>query len=512
MDRIIVVGSGIGGMAAAALFSKAGYRVTVLEANEDYIGGHGRCLRVGNMRFSMGPQYVWEFGNGQTGKRFLEYLGIHDLCPFLPMEEDGFERLFVGDRKEGENWYFMDFSVPMGLDRFGESLKRMFPEEAGSIDSLFNDMIAVYDVYKAFFRKNAINESRLLNTTRFLLTGKISSAMKVRLGRTIYMSVKELFDRHGISPAARRILYGHGGIFAESESDMSAVAYIVGTGNYHAGAWYPEKGFHHFFRSLAGVVEAAGGSVHRGKRVVRLETFSNRVSRAVCADGSSYESDFVFSDVSPRLTYALLDDLEESFDYSPSHAVGACCIGITGGLPAVREMRGKNYWWQDGVEVEYHVPDVTRPPRMLFINSPTANGFGGEPETPDDSLVVFFPGNYSQEMALYRQGPDAFWAFKRQLSDHITGILDRNVFPGIAGRVAFSEIVSAVDTQSQILAERAAAYGRRLSVDEILKGEIREKRRPENLRNVSAAANSPGIAAGIYTAKLLFNDLAKKDF
>ncbi len=512
MARIVVVGSGIGGMASAALFARAGYRVTVLEANEDYIGGHGRCLRVGNMRFSMGPQYVWEFGDGETGGRFLEYLGIHDVCPFLPMEEDGFERLFVGDRKKGGNWYFIDFSVPMGLARFGESLKRMFPEEAEAIDFLFNDMIAVYDVYKAFFRKNAVNESRLLNTTRFLLTGKISSAMKVRLGRTIYMSVKELFDRHGISPVARRILYGHGGIFAESESDMSAVAYIVGTGNYHAGARYPQKGFHHFFSSLAGVIEEAGGSVHRGKRVIRLETGGGRVSRAVCTDGSSYTCDFLFSDLSPRLTYALIDDSEESFDYAPSHAVGACCIVIAGGLASVREMRGKNYWWQDGVEIEYRAPDVTRPPRMLFINSPTANGFGGEPETADDSLAVFFPGNYSQELAVHRQGPDAFFSFKTQLAKQIIDILDRNVFPGISGRIAFSEIVSAVDTEAQILAERAGAYGRRLSVDEILKGGIREKRRPENLHNVSAAANSPGVAAGIYTAKLLFADLTKKNF
>jgi len=56
--RIVVIGSGIGGMASAALFSKTGHRVTVLEMNNELIGGHARWLTIGGIKFSMGPQYV----------------------------------------------------------------------------------------------------------------------------------------------------------------------------------------------------------------------------------------------------------------------------------------------------------------------------------------------------------------------------------------------------------------------------------------------------------------------
>jgi len=61
--------------------------------------------------------------------------------------------------------------------------------------------------------------------------------------------------------------------------------------------------------------------------------------------------------------------------------------------------------------VNYHTPDVTAPPRMLFIASPSANGFApSDVETPD-GLVAFCPGNYHQEKEIYNEGPAAVAAF-----------------------------------------------------------------------------------------------------
>jgi all-trans-retinol 13,14-reductase len=511
--QIVVIGSGIGGMASGALFAKAGHQVAVLEQNPDLIGGHGRCLAVNGMRYSMGPQYVWEFGEGQLGDRFLTFLGIKEANPFIPMQPDGFERIFIGHRNAGDNHIFADFKVPMGLPSFCRDLKRLFPEEGDQLDALFSDMQAVFDTFKSFFSTRVARESRFLLATRFMLAGTVPMAVKLKLGRILHQSVKEFFDHYGISPLLRRLLYGHGGIFAENESDMSAIAYIVGTGNYHAGAWYPQNGFDHFFESLAAVIRGAGGTVESGKKVVRLESDNHRVNRAVCEDGAIYACDAVFSDISPRLTYQLLGAGEavDAFDYKASHSIPTCCIGVKGGLAAIAEMNGRNYWWQDGREVNYADPDVTAPPQMLFIGSPSANGHAGSDASADDALVVFCPGNYFQEKTIYGQGPAAVQRFKRRLAGHIIDILDRNVFPGIKSRVLFTEIRSSVDIEADTGGEQGNAYGRRLSVDEILKGPIKEKHCPENVYNVSATKNSPGIAGGIATAEMIFRELTGRE-
>ena len=150
---IAVIGSGIGGMASGALFAKAGHKVSVLEMNKELIGGHGRCLTFGEMTYSMGPQYVWEFGDGNLGDRFLKFLDIKGTDPFIPMKPDGFERFFIGCKNDNSNYCVANFKVPLGLENFRRDLKAMFPEEGDSLDALFNEMISIYDTYKSFLKR-----------------------------------------------------------------------------------------------------------------------------------------------------------------------------------------------------------------------------------------------------------------------------------------------------------------------------------------------------------------------
>jgi len=55
--RIVVVGGGIGGLTAAALLSRAGHEVTLLEAN-DHLGGKSRRITLAGQRMDTGPSLV----------------------------------------------------------------------------------------------------------------------------------------------------------------------------------------------------------------------------------------------------------------------------------------------------------------------------------------------------------------------------------------------------------------------------------------------------------------------
>jgi hypothetical protein len=196
-----------------------------------------------------------------------------------------------------------------------------------------------------------------------------------------------------------------------------------------------------------------------------------------------------------------------SFKYLPSHSIPTICIGLKKGLDSIAAMKGRNYWWQDGNEINYDDPDVTAPPRMLFVCSPTANKYGAAAKKHNDALVVFCPGNYNQENKIYTKGPEAVRRFKEKLAADIVDILDRNMFPGLKSKLLFAEVVSSIDIKAETGGEMGNAYGRRLSVKEILKGQIEETGCPGNLYNVSATKNSPGIAGGIGTASTLLEEL-----
>nr|MBP6085166.1 FAD-dependent oxidoreductase [Candidatus Gracilibacteria bacterium] len=53
MKRVVIIGSGIGGLATANLLAKKGFAVTVLEKNE-MVGGRASVFEAKGYRFDMG--------------------------------------------------------------------------------------------------------------------------------------------------------------------------------------------------------------------------------------------------------------------------------------------------------------------------------------------------------------------------------------------------------------------------------------------------------------------------
>ncbi len=56
--HIIIIGAGFAGLSAACVLAKAGFKVTVLEKN-DQPGGRARVWEQDGFKFDMAPSWYW---------------------------------------------------------------------------------------------------------------------------------------------------------------------------------------------------------------------------------------------------------------------------------------------------------------------------------------------------------------------------------------------------------------------------------------------------------------------
>ena len=83
--KVIVIGAGFAGLAAAALLGKQGHEVVIVEKN-DQAGGRARIWEKDGFRFDMGPSWYWMpdvFDDyfALFGKKTSDFYHLHRLDP-----------------------------------------------------------------------------------------------------------------------------------------------------------------------------------------------------------------------------------------------------------------------------------------------------------------------------------------------------------------------------------------------------------------------------------------------
>ncbi|MEI2639595.1 MAG: NAD(P)/FAD-dependent oxidoreductase [Microthrixaceae bacterium] len=270
---VVVIGSGPGGLSAAACLAATGRRVLVLESH-DLAGGNAQVFRRHprqddgsrvEYEFDVGVHYLGDCGPGGMFPSIFQSLGVGDRMRFLPLDPDGFDTLTFPD---------MTFSVPAGWDLYLERLLEAFPRERAGLERTVAILRAVAE------------ESR-----NRLIPGVDTPTFDAWAFRPL----SELFSECELSERAQAVLDHWSGLYAGSPSQTSTVMHARIVDHYMRGAYYPEGGGQMIPARLIQVIETHGGEVRTLSPVGRIVVENGRSIGVELADGSFIPAETVIS-------------------------------------------------------------------------------------------------------------------------------------------------------------------------------------------------------------------------
>ncbi len=273
---VIVVGSGLGGLSAAARLSRAGLRVLVVEQHV-YAGGYAHHF----LRRVRGTQTVYDMDvalhqtgdldPGRSSYKLLSSLGVLDRIKL--------NRFDVAYRTHGPEH---DLVVPAAADDYEVRLRVRFPDHRRGIGDLFATLKAIDDEEEIGERTMAL------------------------MGMTLEQFVKQFVD-DDVFLAVFATLWGYLGAVP---SRLCAFTFAMMWNSYHrGGCYYVRGGGQALSDAFVAIIAENGGRVLLKTDVTKIETQNGRVVGIETARRGLFHAPVVVSNASAPATFdRLLDD------------------------------------------------------------------------------------------------------------------------------------------------------------------------------------------------------------
>ncbi len=279
VDHIIVIGSGVGGMTAAVILSKLGYRVTVVEKNK-FPGGLMRSYVRRGIECEVGVHYVGAMDSGQPLRQIFALLGISWRMQFLRMGDEGIVDKYILPE--------MIFDFPPGVDLFEENLHRAFPEENRQIAAI----VAVI--------RGAIER---LSRMSMLFEEKAEFNLSIEL-----QSIETYFNKLGCSKELRRILSVPLAWLGVGPEECPLYLWSSSISSYLMSSWRPARGGTYLADTFANRLHELGGELICNDEVLKIIVRDHVVHGVVLKSGEELVSSMVIAAIHPKLMLKLLPD------------------------------------------------------------------------------------------------------------------------------------------------------------------------------------------------------------
>ena len=447
----IVIGSGIGGLACAAMLAKHGQkRVLVLERHYTP-GGYTHVFHRPGYEWDVGVHYVGDMAPGSTVRRMVDEISDGRI-EWADMGEV-YDRVIIG----GEA-----YDLPKGRRNLRDMLVSRFPAEESGIDGYFEAVGQAASSSLPF---------QVAKTLPGPVQEESGPLMRRSFTRWADRTTREVLEELTTDQRLIAVLTAQFGDYGLPPAESSFAMHALLVHHYFRGGYYPVGGSGVIAESIIPVIEGAGGLVLINAEVAQVVVEDGRaVGVQMAADGQVIRAPMVISDAGVLNTFGTLlprevaDDaglLQDLAHVSPSMAHLCLYLGFEETAEALR-MPKHNLWIYPNENYEQTIEDSRTDPEaplpMVYVSFPAAKDPDFTRRHPGHATVdVITAAPYEwferwEGSRWKRRGPE-YDAFKNRLAERMMEALFEQM-PQLRGKVAFFEISTPLTTA------HFAGYGR----------------------------------------------------
>ena len=283
MKTTVIIGSGFSSLASACYMAKAGYKVTVLEKNEQ-LGGRASMMEIDGYKFDMGPSWYWmpdifERFFADFGKKVSDYYELEKLSP-------AYRVVF------GENDYIDIEDTP---EKIIETFERIEP---GSGKHLKKFMDEAQENYRIAMQDLVYNPGLSL-----LELVSVESAKRLNL---FVKNISEQVRKEIKNPKLRSILEFPVLFLGAKPNKTPAFYNFMNHADFGLGTWYPKGGFNAVALGMVNLAKELGVEFHVNEEVIGID-YENNQAKKIRTQNGVYEADVFISGADYAHTEKLLN-------------------------------------------------------------------------------------------------------------------------------------------------------------------------------------------------------------
>ena len=311
--RVAVIGSGLGGLAAACTLAARGYEVEVFEKNS-WLGGKAAVLKEQGFRFDMGPTILIQPSVlrrifCESGRPIGDYLEMVRLDPqWRCFFEDGSVLDLKDDAKEMAT--SLESTEPGLGARFTEFMQ--LSEKLHGISEKF------------FFWKSVGSMRDTFDIGGSFQLSVLKDVLSMRLGQTVSGTIRD-FIKH---PRVAQMLDHYVQYVGSSPSESPAILCSIGHMQAEQGIWYPKGGTRAVPEALVLLGKELGVRFHTSTEISRVLVEDGAIAGLEIAGGETIPFDAVVSNEDAVRTHRELLGGDAGTDFEKRRKYEPACSGI----------------------------------------------------------------------------------------------------------------------------------------------------------------------------------------